>query len=98
MRKSDQLSIVVADDDADDRLLIEDAFQECDLSNQRDYVEDEAHVEFLRSERCQLMQGFLIGEPVCHRSTESLLINGHQDFGVRSLQRRLEEQFPADAA
>ncbi|MGI9476492.1 MAG: putative bifunctional diguanylate cyclase/phosphodiesterase [Hyphomicrobiaceae bacterium] len=61
-------------------------------------VEDEAHVEFLRSERCQLMQGFLIGEPACHRSTESLLSKGHQDFGVRSLQRRLEEQFPADAA
>lgn len=38
-------------------------------------VEDEAHVEFLRSEQCQLMQGFLIGEPACHRSTERSIIN-----------------------
>lgn len=51
MRKSDQLSIVIADDDADDRLLIEDAFQECDLSNQRDYVEDGVELlQYLRAE------------------------------------------------
>ena len=49
MRKSDQLSIDIADDDADDRLLIEDAFQECHLSNQRDYVVDGADLlQYLR--------------------------------------------------
>ena len=51
MRKSDQLSIVIADDDADDRMLIEDAFQECHLSNHRDYVEDGADLlQYLRAE------------------------------------------------
>ncbi|MFY0613930.1 MAG: response regulator [Hyphomicrobiaceae bacterium] len=51
MRKSDQLNMVIADDDADDRLLIEDAFQECCLSTQRDYVGDGAELlEYLRAE------------------------------------------------
>lgn len=51
MRKPCHLSMVIADDDADDRLLIEDAFQECHLSNQRDYVEDGAELlHYLRAE------------------------------------------------
>ena len=52
MRKSGQLSMVIADDDADDRMLIEDAFQECRLSNQRDYVEDGVELlQYLRAEK-----------------------------------------------
>lgn len=51
MRKSGQLTMVIADDDADDRLLIEDAFQECRLGTQRDYVEDGAELlQYLRAE------------------------------------------------
>ena len=34
------ISFLIADDDADDRMLVEDAFVECCLSNERDYVED----------------------------------------------------------
>ena len=51
MNNSSQLRIAVADDDADDRFLIEDAFQECRLSNERDYVEDGAELlQYLRAE------------------------------------------------
>ena len=45
------ISLVIADDDADDRMLIEDAFTECRLSNKRDYVEDgEDLLQYLRAE------------------------------------------------
>ena len=45
------LKIVVADDDADDRMLIEDAFEECRLHNGRDYVEDgEDLLNYLRAQ------------------------------------------------
>jgi two-component system response regulator len=45
------MSIVIADDDADDRLLIEDAFKETRLANPLDFVVDgEELMEFLRGE------------------------------------------------
>ncbi len=45
------ISLLIADDDADDRLLIEDAFQESRLSNPRTYVEDgQELLDFLRGE------------------------------------------------
>ena len=45
------LRIVIADDDADDRLLIEDAFEECGLGSERDYVQD--GVELLQHLRAE---------------------------------------------
>ena len=51
MSKLGRVRVVIADDDADDRLLIEDAFQECRLHNERDYVEDGAELlQYLRAE------------------------------------------------
>lgn len=45
------LSIVIADDDADDRMLVEDAFMESRLANPRVYVEDgEELLAYLRGE------------------------------------------------
>ncbi len=45
------LTVLVADDDADDRLLIEDAFIECGLKNKRQYVEDGVELlEYLRGQ------------------------------------------------
>ena len=45
------ISILIADDDADDRMLIEDAFVECCLRNPRDYVEDgEDLIHYLRAQ------------------------------------------------
>lgn len=45
------ISILVADDDADDRMLIEDAFEESRLSNPLDFVEDgEQLLAFVRCE------------------------------------------------
>ena len=45
------ISILIADDDADDRMLIEDAFDESRLSNPLSFVEDgEELLEFLRCE------------------------------------------------
>jgi len=74
-------------------------------------VEDEEHVKFLRSERCQLMQGFLIGKPASHRSTAKMIgeptsrrstakmiVDGYQDFGIQSLQQPSEGLVPVDAA
>lgn len=40
MTVNNSITIIVADDDADDRLLIEDAFQESRLANPRVYVND----------------------------------------------------------
>ena len=40
MTTSKAIRILVADDDADDRMLIGDAFQEAHLSNPVDFVED----------------------------------------------------------
>ncbi len=45
------ITILVADDDADDRMLIEDAFEECMLSNPLAFVEDgEELLAYLRRE------------------------------------------------
>lgn len=45
------ISILIADDDADDRMLIEDAFEESRLSNPLHFVEDgEQLLAFLRRE------------------------------------------------
>ncbi len=45
------MKLLIADDDADDRMLIEDAFVECCLRNERHYVEDgEELLHFLRAE------------------------------------------------
>ncbi len=61
-------------------------------------VEDEEHVKFLSSERCQVMQGFLIGRPASLRSTAGLIVNGNQGFGIQSLQHSSEKLVAADAA
>lgn len=61
-------------------------------------VEDEAHVDFLLSERCKIMQGFLLGEPECHRSTERLIVHSDQVPGFQYAQERGEKAIPADAA
>ncbi|MBX2855982.1 MAG: response regulator, partial [Rhodobacteraceae bacterium] len=45
------ITILIADDDADDRMLIEEAFEENRLSNKIDFVEDgEQVLEYLRRE------------------------------------------------
>ena len=44
-------TIVIADDDSDDRMMIEDAFKESRLANPRVYVEDgEQLMQYLRGE------------------------------------------------
>ncbi|WP_138992377.1 response regulator [Larkinella sp. C7] len=46
--KSLHTSILIADDDADDRLLIEQAFRECNLTSELHFVEDgEELMDFL---------------------------------------------------
>jgi CheY-like chemotaxis protein len=51
MKSLDSVRFLIADDDADDRMLIEDAFQECCLHNERDYVEDGVELlQYLRAE------------------------------------------------
>ncbi len=45
------ISIVVAEDDADDRLMIKEAFEQCQLDNELQFVQDgEELVQFLRRE------------------------------------------------
>lgn len=51
MRNLGTQRILIADDDADDRMLIEDAFEECGLGSERDYVEDGVELlQYLRAE------------------------------------------------
>jgi two-component system response regulator len=51
MSSKASLTIVIADDDADDRMLVEDAFTESRLANPRVYVEDgEELLAYLRGE------------------------------------------------
>lgn len=51
MRVRTSMQIVIADDDADDRMLIEDAFKETRLANPIDFVVDgEELLEYLRGE------------------------------------------------
>jgi CheY-like chemotaxis protein len=51
MSKKTMMSIVIADDDADDRLLIDDAFKETRLANPIEFVNDgEELLEYLRAE------------------------------------------------
>jgi CheY-like chemotaxis protein len=45
------ISILIADDDADDRMMAQDALNECRLTNHIDFVED--GVELLAYLRCQ---------------------------------------------
>ena len=40
MNSHQKCKILIAEDDADDRLLIEDAFTECDLTNELEFVVD----------------------------------------------------------
>lgn len=48
---STRMTMVIADDDIDDQMLIEDAFSECCLRNEREYVENgEELLQFLRAE------------------------------------------------
>jgi CheY-like chemotaxis protein len=50
-RSSYPIRIVVADDDADDRMMIKDAFEEAKLGNPVDFVEDGVELlEYLRRE------------------------------------------------
>lgn len=49
MTNSEAIRILIADDDADDRLLIADAFKEAHLNNPVDFVEDGVELlEFLK--------------------------------------------------
>lgn len=51
MKQRDSISILVADDDPDDRMLIEDAFKENCIGNHLDFVEDgEQLLAYLRRE------------------------------------------------
>lgn len=51
MRLNQPVRIVVADDDADDRMMIKDAFEESKLGNPVDFVEDGVQLmEYLRRE------------------------------------------------
>ncbi|MEZ5856594.1 MAG: response regulator [Hyphomicrobiaceae bacterium] len=51
MKDTTSISILIADDDADDRMLIEDAFRESRLSNPLHFVENgEELLHFLRGE------------------------------------------------
>lgn len=51
MREATPITILVADDDADDRMLINDAFEESLLQNPIDFVEDgEQLIAYLRRE------------------------------------------------
>lgn len=51
MNHGKPIRILIADDDADDRILIADAFEEARLSNPVDFVEDGIELlEFLRHE------------------------------------------------
>lgn len=51
MTKRNSIMLLIADDDSDDRMLIEDAFDESRLSNPRVYVEDgQELLDFLRAE------------------------------------------------
>ncbi|MEM7311969.1 MAG: response regulator [Planctomycetota bacterium] len=51
MSRTQPISILIADDDADDRMLIEDAFEESRLSNPLAFVEDgEQLLAYLRRE------------------------------------------------
>lgn len=51
MAKGSQVTIVIADDDSDDRMLIEDAFRESRLANPLVFVENgEELLKYLRSE------------------------------------------------
>lgn len=51
IRTSFPVRIVVADDDADDRMMIKDAFDESKLGNEIDFVEDGVELlEYLRRE------------------------------------------------
>ncbi len=50
-RENTPITILVADDDADDRMLIEDAFEESRLNNPVDFVENgEQLLQYLRRE------------------------------------------------
>ena len=58
MRDATPITILVADDDADDRMLISDAFEESRLQNKIDFVEDgEQLIAYLRRE----------GKYACHK-------------------------------
>ena len=51
MSEKQSISFLIVDDDADDRLLIEDAFVECGMANRRDYVADGVELlQYLRGE------------------------------------------------
>ncbi len=50
-------------------------------------VEHEDHIKFLSSQECQIMQGYLIGQPADRRSTEQL-ITSHQDGFAAELKTR----------
>ena len=62
MANNQPISILVADDDADDRMMIGEAFDEARLNNRVDYVEDGIElIEFLKR---QGKYADLAGEPL----------------------------------
>jgi len=62
MKNSSAIRILIADDDADDRMLIADAFEEAHLSNPIDFVED--GVELLEFLKRQGKYTGLTGQPL----------------------------------
>ena len=60
-RSTFPVRIVVADDDADDRMMIKDAFEESKLGNEIDFVED--GIELLEYLRCEGKYASLAGKP-----------------------------------
>jgi len=64
MRDGKAIRILIADDDADDRMLIRDAFDEARLNNPVDFVEDGVELmEYLKQEGkfAHLVEDFLPG-------------------------------------
>ncbi|MGI9425733.1 MAG: response regulator [Hyphomicrobiaceae bacterium] len=81
MSNGQSLSFLIVDDDEDDRLLIEDAFLECAMANQRDYAADGVEMlQYLRAE------GKWVGRPTSQMPSLILLdLNMPRMDGRRAL-------------
>ncbi|MGM9508770.1 response regulator [Larkinella sp. GY13] len=85
--KSLHTSILIADDDADDRLLIEQAFRECNLTSELHFVEDGE----------ELMNFLYQREPYASALRPSLILldlNMPRKNGIQALREiKANEQF-----
>ncbi len=87
MTNRDSITILIADDDADDRMLIEDAFEENKLKNKIDFVENgEEVLEYLRREGAF---SHLKGQP--HPGLVLLDLNMPKMDGRTALQKMKED-------